>query len=170
MGPHWTKRIRKRKPHYPNRIRTYRLRQNLRQRDLAALIRVSRSTISAWEGGERLPRARSLFRLGKALSTLIESLYPTFYGIHDTRGTPSVGRGSDRKGHPSVRIPPAITSVFGTISLSVPATVRLSLVAELREIPFEPYAPIRSQLLCILRSIRSVARRASSRSRPGPFV
>ena len=85
MGPQWTRRIRKRRRHYPNRIRTYRLRQNMRQRELAVLVRVSRATISAWEGGERLPRSRNLFRLSKALSTLIESLYPTFYGIRDIR-------------------------------------------------------------------------------------
>jgi hypothetical protein len=62
--------------------------------------------------------------------------------------------GSDRKGHPSVRIHPKRYLELRDHFLEL-ATRRSAenLALELGRIPFEPYAPVRSQLLSILRKV-----------------
>lgn len=67
------------KARFPNCIREYRLRAGLSQAMLGKLIGKSRSAVSCWERGRKLPRLPDLFRLARALSTLAESLYAEFY-------------------------------------------------------------------------------------------
>lgn len=67
----------------PNRIRTYRVEAGLSQRGLGRLVGHSRSLISTWERGQRLPTTANLFVLARALDTLTESLY---YGLYQKAG------------------------------------------------------------------------------------
>ena len=64
---------------YPNRIREYRLRAGLSQRALGESVGKTRKVISAWERGLRFPAGLVLFKLAKALGTLVESLYLALY-------------------------------------------------------------------------------------------
>jgi putative transcriptional regulator len=69
-----------RKPaRFPNRIREYRLKAGISQRELGALLGLGRSVVSAWERGRILPTLPNAFRLAKALDTLAESLYLGLY-------------------------------------------------------------------------------------------
>jgi DNA-binding XRE family transcriptional regulator len=71
---------RKRRPaRFPNAIRDYRIQAGLTQRKLGHLVGRSRSVISAWECGRYLPTLANVFRLARALDTLIENLYWSLY-------------------------------------------------------------------------------------------
>jgi hypothetical protein len=84
--------------------------------------------------------------------------------IHDIRRRPIRFAGysiSHRGGHPHVRIEQEeykqIKAYF------VDLAVRRSLVTlerELAQVPFEPYAPVRRQLLCILRAVNRARKKA----------
>lgn len=63
----------------PNVIRQYRLRLGLTQREVAGLLAVRPTTVSAWERGLTCPSAALVLRLAKVLNTLAEALYPQFY-------------------------------------------------------------------------------------------
>lgn len=78
-------------PKTPNEIRAYRLRLNLTQRDVAALLGIRPSTVSTWERGLACPTGPALLRLAKALNTLAEALYPQFY-LPRGKETPTVAR------------------------------------------------------------------------------
>ncbi len=67
---------------YPNAIREYRLKAHLSQRKLASLVGRTRTSISAWECGQRLPTVPALFAVARNLSTLTEALY---YGLYRQR-------------------------------------------------------------------------------------
>ena len=75
-----TPRHRRRPGRYPNRIREYRLRAQRSQRLLARLIGRPLSMVCLWERGHRLPTLPNALRLARALSTLVESLWPDLYG------------------------------------------------------------------------------------------
>lgn len=66
-------------PQFPNRIREYRLKAGLSQRKLGALVGRGRNAISSWERGLTRPDVTLGVRLAKALATLAESLYMSFY-------------------------------------------------------------------------------------------
>jgi putative transcriptional regulator len=66
-------------PRYPNRIRAYRIRAGLSQRQLAVLVGHGRSLVSAWERGRYLPSLANALRLAGKLNTLAESLYWDLY-------------------------------------------------------------------------------------------
>lgn len=69
--------------------------------------------------------------------------------------------GSDRKGHPSVRIHPKryleLRDYF--LELATRRSVE-ALALEFGRLPFEPFAPVRSQLLSILRKVNRKRREA----------
>ena len=69
--------------------------------------------------------------------------------------------GTGAKGHPSVRIERKqyleIKAYFETIAVHRTAA---TLTGELQELPFEPYAPVRRQLLTILRAVNRRRRAA----------
>lgn len=69
--------------------------------------------------------------------------------------------GADRKWHASVRIHPVEYNVLKSHCLDL-ATRRSveGLRAEFEKIPFEPYAPVRRQLLCILRAVNKARKQA----------
>lgn len=73
---------------FPNRIREYRLRAGITQGRLAQVVGRTRSVISAWERGHRLPSIPNLFTLAKTLGTLGESLYSSLYSKASTGSTP----------------------------------------------------------------------------------
>jgi transcriptional regulator with XRE-family HTH domain len=50
-------------------------RAKLKQRELADLLKVERSTIAKWESGAAYPRASQLPELAKALNCSIDELY-----------------------------------------------------------------------------------------------
>lgn len=83
-GIQQTRRLSKSPERFHNTIREYRLRANLSQRQLASRIGRNRSSVSAWERGQRLPTVLALFALARELSTLTEGLYFDLY-------RPSVG-------------------------------------------------------------------------------
>jgi transcriptional regulator with XRE-family HTH domain len=67
---------------FPNRIREYRVRAALSQRELGRLVGRSENTIMRWERGHRLPAVPDLFKLARALDTLGESLYIGLYRLY----------------------------------------------------------------------------------------
>ncbi len=83
-------------------------------------------------------------------------------GVRDIRRVPlrvagysiSYRRGVDRRYHVSVRIAPDeyLKLKSYLVGLATHRSVE-NLIAEFRRIPFEPYAPIRRQLLNILRAV-----------------
>lgn len=79
MPPQRSPRFPRVPPKTPNEIRAYRLRLNLTQRDVAALLGIRPSTVSTWERGLACPTGPALLGLAKALNTLAEALYPQFY-------------------------------------------------------------------------------------------
>ena len=50
------------------------MRMGLSQIDLAAALKVSQSTICAWENGTRNPSAKQLFKLAAFFGTTVEKL------------------------------------------------------------------------------------------------
>ena len=74
-----TERIHRKAARFPNQIREYRLKLGISQRELGKRVGYCRSVISAWERGNILPSLPNVFRLAKALDTLVESLYLTLY-------------------------------------------------------------------------------------------
>jgi transcriptional regulator with XRE-family HTH domain len=79
MSLEYTPRRLKKPARFPNRIREYRLKAGITQRELGALLGLGRSVVSAWERGRILPTLPNVFRLAKALDTLAESLYLGLY-------------------------------------------------------------------------------------------
>jgi transcriptional regulator with XRE-family HTH domain len=79
-----TPRLSSKTPRFPNRIREYRIKAGLSQAGLGAVIGKSRKLISIWERGVRFPAGTVLFRLAKALGTLVESLYQSIYSAFRT--------------------------------------------------------------------------------------
>jgi len=71
--------------------------------------------------------------------------------------TISYRKGVDRKWHASVRIAPEEYRAMKARFLRM-ATRRTAeqLAEEFRQIPFEPYAPVRRQVLCVWRAVRRV--------------
>lgn len=74
-----TPRAKARAGRFPNRIREYRLKSGVSQRELATRVGFSRSVIARWECGHTLPTLPNAFRLARALDTLAESLYVGMY-------------------------------------------------------------------------------------------
>lgn len=59
-----------------HRIRELRKAQKLSQQELAARLRVDRSTIAKWETGTNSPRIDKLRQLAKVLNCSLEDLVP----------------------------------------------------------------------------------------------
>lgn len=78
-GTQHTRRFTKSPSHFDNTIRSYRLKAGLSQRELAKRIGRNRTSVSAWERGQRLPTVPALFALARELSTLAEGLYFDLY-------------------------------------------------------------------------------------------
>jgi putative transcriptional regulator len=74
-----TPRLSRKQARFPNQIRHYRLQAGLSQAALGSAVGTSRKVISAWERGQRFPSGPAVLRLAKALSTLVEALYQSFY-------------------------------------------------------------------------------------------
>jgi len=79
MPPQHSQRFHYRAAKNPNAIRQYRLRLGLTQREVADLLSIRPTTVSAWERGLTCPSAALVLRLAKVLNTLAEALYPQFY-------------------------------------------------------------------------------------------
>lgn len=79
----------------------------------------------------------------------------------------SVKRGVDGRWHPSVRLHPDTYRELRAylVGLATHRTVE-ALSAELRRLPFEPYAPVRRQLLNILRALNRARRVAGLETVP----
>ena len=76
----------------------------------------------------------------------------------------SIGYKRDPKGkwHPSVRIHPDTYRGLRAYFLGAAARKSISSLSdELWALPFEPYAPVRTQLLCLLRAVNAERKRAS---------
>ena len=58
-----------------NGLRKKRLNAGLSQAELAAMLGTVQSAVSAWESGEKMPRASQLPALAKALGCSIDELY-----------------------------------------------------------------------------------------------
>ena len=58
-----------------NRIKEYRKRNNLSQKDLAKKINVKQNTISNWENEYRNPNIKQAIKLAEILNTTVEKLY-----------------------------------------------------------------------------------------------
>lgn len=56
-------------------IKTYRLKRGLTQSELAQLLGVKRSTVTAWELGNNSPRAAMLVKLSSILNCRIDDFY-----------------------------------------------------------------------------------------------
>ena len=56
-------------------IKEYRQKLNLRQEDLARLLKVDRSTVAKWENGESTPRTNMLPKIAEILSCKIADLF-----------------------------------------------------------------------------------------------
>lgn len=81
MSIQHTPRASRHAPRFPNKIREYRLKAGLSQRNLAQVLGRGRNAISSWERGLTLPNVPRLMRMAKVLGTLAESLYIDFYAI-----------------------------------------------------------------------------------------
>ena len=79
MEVQYTPRGLKHAPHFPNKIREYRLKAGLSQRKLATSLGRGRNAVSSWERGLTLPSVPRLMKMAKFLGTLAESLYQDFY-------------------------------------------------------------------------------------------
>jgi len=73
-------------PRFPNKIREYRLKAGLSQRNLAALLGRGRDAVSSWERGQTLPNVPRLLKMAKILGTLAETLYIDFYTTFPREG------------------------------------------------------------------------------------
>ena len=58
-----------------NNIQNLRVRKKLTQEQLAAILKIDRSTIAKWETGEAMPRADKLPEIAKALDCTIDELF-----------------------------------------------------------------------------------------------
>lgn len=58
-----------------NRIKEYRVRYNLKQEDLAAMVGVCRETISGLERGERNPSLVLAWNVARALNSNIDEIF-----------------------------------------------------------------------------------------------
>ena len=85
MNFQFTMRPTRLKVRFPNRIREYRLKAGLSQRDLAGQLGLRRNAVSAWERGISSPGLAHLLRLAKTLGTLAESLYQELYSPHQEK-------------------------------------------------------------------------------------
>lgn len=56
------------------RLRFFREKNNLTQKELSLKIGVEQNTVSQWESGERLPRADKLPQLAKILGCTVDDL------------------------------------------------------------------------------------------------
>lgn len=56
-------------------IKTLRIKNGFRQKDLAKELDVDRSTIAKWETGEAVPKTERLPEIARVLSCTIEDLY-----------------------------------------------------------------------------------------------
>jgi len=74
-----TPRLSSKQPRFPNHIREYRTKLGLTQAGLAKLLGKTRKVVSAWERGVHFPAGPVVFKLAKALGTLVESLYLALY-------------------------------------------------------------------------------------------
>ena len=79
MQAQFTPRRTKQPARFPNRIREYRLKAGLTQKELGRLLGRGRSIVSAWERGRSLPTLPNVLRLAKVLDTLAEALYFSLY-------------------------------------------------------------------------------------------
>ena len=91
MPPQYSSRLRRTPVKVPNMIRKYRLGLGLTQREVATLLGIQASTVSAWERGLTCPSMALLLRLAKTLNTLAEALYPQFYLRHETKALAAAG-------------------------------------------------------------------------------
>lgn len=78
-GTQHTRRLTKSPSHFDNTIRSYRIKAGLSQRELAKRIGRNRTSVSAWERGQRLPTVPALFALARELNTFTEHLYYDLY-------------------------------------------------------------------------------------------
>lgn len=74
-----TQRTSKYIPRFPNRIREYRIKAGLSQRQLGVALGHGRNVVSAWERGLSLPPVPKLMQMAKVLDTLAEALYRDYY-------------------------------------------------------------------------------------------
>lgn len=58
-------------------IKSYRLKKQLTQKELAILMNVDQTAVSQWETGESLPRADKLPHLAKILGCTVDELLRT---------------------------------------------------------------------------------------------
>ncbi len=63
----------------PNCLRKSRKRAGFKQQTVAKKLNVSRSVISDWEKGLRMPNATNLLRLSALYRTLVNELYYDFF-------------------------------------------------------------------------------------------
>lgn len=56
------------------RLKFYRLKQNMLQRDVAKSVNVSRSTVTKWETGEAVPRTDKLKKLAALFNCTVDDL------------------------------------------------------------------------------------------------
>ena len=61
---------------FPKRLRSYRVKEGLTQKELAKRIGVDRTTISKYESGDRMPDVVTAFRLAECLKVSIYELFP----------------------------------------------------------------------------------------------
>lgn len=60
-----------------NKIREFRKRRNLTQKELGEKIGVKHNTISAYENGTNSPEQTMLFKIARALEIKVDDLFPT---------------------------------------------------------------------------------------------
>lgn len=56
------------------RLKFYRLKQNMLQRDVAKKVNVSRSTVTKWETGDAVPRTDKLKKLAALFNCTVDEL------------------------------------------------------------------------------------------------
>ena len=59
---------------FPKRLRSFRVKEGLTQKELAKRIGVDRTTISKYEAGDRMPDVEKAFRLAECLKVSIDDL------------------------------------------------------------------------------------------------
>lgn len=67
-----------------NRIKEIRMEKGLKQKDIAAITELSKSSISLIENGKARPSMNSAFKIAKALGVTIECLF--IFDYEDKRG------------------------------------------------------------------------------------
>jgi DNA-binding XRE family transcriptional regulator len=58
-----------------NAIAFYRKKMGQTQQGLAAALQVDRTTVSKWESGRAMPKAKMMPTIAKAVGTTVEALY-----------------------------------------------------------------------------------------------